>query len=414
MQGDNKRALRDWAYAVGLALILAFGLSAGPASTTDGGQILAQAEGEVEIGRGDPLHWRGAREGDSLDPGDAVRTGAGGRAELQLGSATVRLYENSLLRIPPAGYDSEGPDTVEMHSGSALFDVLHRGVAKAFDVKTPEVVVSVKGTRFGLALESEHAAVSVYRGVVGVRAPQAPLGQEVLVRQGFAAVGSSEHPFELSIIPELDPWDGWAAKQIIPNTPEKLRRSAPDAAALDGARAAGQRAARGQMIETLAAERPDSAATARTVKRAHAPGQTLQPPAKHAPDPVEVHPIGDAPSPRTKKAMDHLVIDAVLDDRASRAGTPKGNTMPPITIQQIEDHAVVIDTGNGTSTRLDENDLAEMAEGGHPAAVGPDLNDAIEEMQVAPETFAEELQERLDAAQENPPDANSIGGGNAP
>ena len=56
--------------------------------------------GTVEVGSGDPPVWSPAHVGDALEPGAAIRTSRGARAEIALGTRTVRLYENSLLRLP--------------------------------------------------------------------------------------------------------------------------------------------------------------------------------------------------------------------------------------------------------------------------------------------------------------------------
>src|SRR5262245_51112464 len=76
-----------------------------------GGPRVERALGPVEIGSGEPPIWRPAHEGDALAPGDAVRTGRDGRAELSLPAGSVRLYGDSVLRIPltsaaPGGADA--------------------------------------------------------------------------------------------------------------------------------------------------------------------------------------------------------------------------------------------------------------------------------------------------------------------
>ena len=65
-----------------------------------GGPRIASLEGEVERGAGQPPAWREARIGELLFPGERIRTGAGGRAELALGGHTVRMSESTTLRLP--------------------------------------------------------------------------------------------------------------------------------------------------------------------------------------------------------------------------------------------------------------------------------------------------------------------------
>jgi hypothetical protein len=195
------------------------------------GARISLATGSVEIGRGEPPTWKRADEGDALAAGDRIRTGDDGRAEIALEGSTVRLYPNSLLRLPETS--EPGTTAVEMDRGGSLFDVLHRG--ETFEVHTPEVVVSVKGTRFGVGVEAdESAAVAVYRGVVGVR-PGAGDASETLVHEGFAAFGHGS--FELTWHGTSDdPWESWGHGGGLPDAMRGSRHEA----ALHDARAAAQ------------------------------------------------------------------------------------------------------------------------------------------------------------------------------
>src|SRR5262245_20801014 len=77
------------------------------------GAHLAVSTGSVEVGRGEPPVWKAASTGERLDSGDRVRTGGDGRAEVVIEGATLRVYPNSLLRLPEAAAARE----VEMDSG---------------------------------------------------------------------------------------------------------------------------------------------------------------------------------------------------------------------------------------------------------------------------------------------------------
>lgn len=197
-----------WARVFAGAVIAVCGLTLGVAhASADAHGTVTESIGEVEIGRGEPPVFTQAKKGGSVNPGDIIRTGRGGRIELTLGAGTVRLYENSLLRVP----DGKGSGhQVELSKGRSIFDVIKESVKDRFEIKTPEVVVSVKGTRFEVDLRNDLAQVAVFRGTVGVRAPDATLELETLVRQGFAASGSAGVPFELDLTSRTDPWDSWA------------------------------------------------------------------------------------------------------------------------------------------------------------------------------------------------------------
>jgi len=188
-----------------LAVVLWFAPTFAAASDS---AVLAVAVGEVEIESGQPPVWQPARDGEQLAPGSAVRTGRGGRAEIAFGPSTVRLYEFSLLRIPEQTGD--GQETLEFNEGRSLFDVLHREAEDHFRVKTPEAVVSVKGTRFGLERAAQGLAVAVYRGAVGVSGMDAA-SRETLVPAGFVAQGGAAEIFQVQSLAHADPWETWSS-----------------------------------------------------------------------------------------------------------------------------------------------------------------------------------------------------------
>lgn len=191
--------------AIGLAAMSALLIAlASPASA---GPRLGDVRGTVEVSA-DGDAWRPGEPGAELAPASLVRTGDDGRVEVQLDSGTVRVFENSVLRLPN---DVSTADTsLELREGRSLFDVLRREGSR-FEVETPEVIVSVKGTRFEVDLRDVMAHVSVFHGVVGVRDLDAERVVETLVREGFSAFGGRDLPFEVELAPDLDPWSGWSA-----------------------------------------------------------------------------------------------------------------------------------------------------------------------------------------------------------
>ncbi len=194
-------------------------LGAGPAQNPK----LEIVIGTVVIGTGEPPVWRPAAEGDVLQPGDVVRTGADGRAELRMAAGIVRLYEDSTLRLPDAF--SAGTDGVDLEEGASIFDILKRRSGRNFEVRTPEAVVMVKGTRFSVSVDAAGAAVSVFRGLVGVRGLAKGATREVLVHEGFTATGARSVPFTLDLIrTRTDTWEGWSKQQPRPITETKAQR----------------------------------------------------------------------------------------------------------------------------------------------------------------------------------------------
>jgi len=189
------------AFAAGMLMLALLGAGSAIAGTTLGAIV-----GEVEIGSGDPTIWRQARTGEELAPGDRVRTGSDGRAEVRLSAGALRIHENSMLRLPDS---STADDRVELEEGYSLFNVLRR-MGSHFEVHTPTVVVSVKGTLFGVDVGEAVSEVAVYHGLVGVRDPAADEPIETLVRAGFMAVGGGGLPFEIDVSPGGEPWLDWS------------------------------------------------------------------------------------------------------------------------------------------------------------------------------------------------------------
>ena len=152
-----------------LKVLSCLALATGIAAAASADPSLVVAHGKVEIGHGTPPVWRVAQSGDALAPGDSVRTGAGARAELQLGdNRIVRVYEQSVLRVGTSVTPTGAVRSVELDQGQSIFDVMKKTVADEFDVRTPEVVVSVKGTRFLVAAIDGPDYTAVFRGEVGL------------------------------------------------------------------------------------------------------------------------------------------------------------------------------------------------------------------------------------------------------
>ena len=229
--GGARRSAERLAIALVAALLVA---AAGEAR-------IEGVSGTVQIGSGEPPAWRAAQSGDLLYPGDRVRTGSDGRAEVRLNAGTARMYPDSLLRIP-ASLSGEG--SVDLSEGSSIFDIFRRGSGRPFEVRTPEAIVMVKGTRFSVSLLDQSAQVSVFRGLVGVRGLRGAARQEVLLHEGFGALGGAETPFSLGLnAPGPDPWETWSTGGGPPMAPASLLESARSRTSLETVKAVAYEAA---------------------------------------------------------------------------------------------------------------------------------------------------------------------------
>jgi len=216
-------------------LLAALTVAAAFTLATGDGPRIAFTAGLVEIGSGSPPVWRAAQVATPIAPGDAVRTGPDGRAEIVLGTGTVRIYADSMLTIPTLDSGPGAAERVRLERGRSLFDVLKRRDGR-FEVETPEIVVSVKGTRFGVDLSDSLARVAVFRGLVGVRTASQTLALEMLVREGFAAVGGTDRPMELLLNGAADPWEGWSAGRLTPLVEDRAAALRSGAAAASAPR----------------------------------------------------------------------------------------------------------------------------------------------------------------------------------
>lgn len=133
---------------------------------------LVAASGPVEIRALGQSVWRVATLRAGLQPGDMVRVGPGGTAEVAFVYGVIRLGENTVVALPPPQALPVGagtPDSVRLllNGGRALFRILKEGLGGSFEVITPSIVVGVKGTTFGVE-QGPNIGVVVFEGTVEV------------------------------------------------------------------------------------------------------------------------------------------------------------------------------------------------------------------------------------------------------
>ena len=364
----TQRHSRAQSLRVALLAIVAGGmLAAGPTEAP----VILMIDGPVQIGSGEPPIWRDAQAGDRLAPGDAIRTRRGGRAEVQLRTGTVRLFENSLLRLPAGVPTSGQSERVRMEHGSSIFDVLRRSVEDLFQVETPEVAVMVKGTRFSVSVADGQTDVAVYRGLVGVRHRVETLEAEVLVRAGFAVFGTPEGAFELVVNPLDDPWQGWSAEPA-PPVPRAALESAP---ALGRARALAVQEADGELSHWMLERHPEL----RSRLLIRPDGVQLQP----ATDPVL-----DAEALATLGIQEQFTETLVTSSSGlSGWDVTRMTSGGPNTIQ--------VTAPSGTFASYDKTQLDWIISTNSTALFYPELQTAVSNSGLAPAQFATMLSDML-------------------
>ncbi len=132
---------------------------------------------EVKIFRENKKKWYPVGISTPLYPGDILRIGPNGRAQLRLWESDVNSYIVDLL--PNTLYSV--PDPNDRYSGKYPVSVLIKGVVKTvirrlrgqksdFYIKTPTVVLGIRGTEFILGHDNETKTdrIMVYEGVVDI------------------------------------------------------------------------------------------------------------------------------------------------------------------------------------------------------------------------------------------------------
>jgi len=124
-------------------------------------------------------NWRDLKVGAKLKQNSIIRTAPGGTVDLFLGDngPVVRVTENTTVGIDRLTYDKTGAETVietqlDLRSGRILGNVKHLAQASKYEVKTPQGVAGIRGTRYDISADgrvsiTQGDAVAVY--VVGGR-----------------------------------------------------------------------------------------------------------------------------------------------------------------------------------------------------------------------------------------------------
>jgi len=124
-------------------------------------------------------NWRDLKVGTKLRQNSIIRTAPGGQVDLYLGDngPVVRVTENTTVGIDKLSYDKSGAETVietqlDLRSGRILGNVKHLAAASKYEVKTPQGVAGIRGTRYDISADgrvriTQGDAVVVY--VIGGR-----------------------------------------------------------------------------------------------------------------------------------------------------------------------------------------------------------------------------------------------------
>lgn len=151
------------AYGVALAAVL----SVYSAQAASGRAVVRTVKGTASYAEqgGD---WRPLKTGQALGPGATVKTSADGQVDLYLGDngPSVHLFDSTTLGLDRLNVERTGADSVvetqlNLTSGTIKGEVKKLSAASKYEVKTPNAVVGVRGTKYQI---SANGVVHVIEG----------------------------------------------------------------------------------------------------------------------------------------------------------------------------------------------------------------------------------------------------------
>jgi hypothetical protein len=151
-----------------LLLACAMLLAAPAAFAIDSGDIVVvSTKGEVHITVNGAAH--NVRAGGVLELPATVRTGRDGNVELRQGATTVSVGPETLLEFPALEKRGAPIDRILQPRGNAFYNIGKREGRK-LRVETPYLVGVIKGTQFNVAAQGEATTISLFEGLLEVRA----------------------------------------------------------------------------------------------------------------------------------------------------------------------------------------------------------------------------------------------------
>jgi len=151
-----------------LSLALAALCASPVALAVDSGDIVVvSTKGEVHFTVNGAA--RAVRPGGVLELPATLRTESDGAVELRQGTTTVSVGPDTLLEFPALEKRGAPIDRIVQPRGNAFYDIGKREGRK-LRVETPYLVGVIKGTQFNVAVQDDGATISLFEGLLEVRA----------------------------------------------------------------------------------------------------------------------------------------------------------------------------------------------------------------------------------------------------
>jgi Flp pilus assembly protein TadD len=129
---------------------------AGALATNAAPVVLAEIEGKVEFRAAGTTNWVPAKLNQSLQAGDALRTGERSRAGVRVGESIIRKSELAFIEVQPPPPRSRMP-VLNVRSGLLYF--FSRERPAELQIRLPQAAGAIRGTEFNLAVRPDGASV---------------------------------------------------------------------------------------------------------------------------------------------------------------------------------------------------------------------------------------------------------------
>ena len=172
---------------------------------------LGYAAGEVSFAPAGDNEWVRANVNRPLITGDRLWVDNGARAEIQAGSAAIRLGGNTSVAV--SAFDDRVTQ-LQLTQGTLNIRLRHLGPNQAFEVDTPNLSLSLRNNgdyRVAVDAELDATDVIVRKGQAQVRALDT--SQEIDSRQSYRFRGNDLSEYEFLDLPRPDEFDRWASER---------------------------------------------------------------------------------------------------------------------------------------------------------------------------------------------------------
>jgi hypothetical protein len=200
---------------LGFAVACAAFLSASTQAAPEQNKAVVRAvRGSANYSTDRGANWRTLKVGTSLNQNSVVRTAPGSTVDLYMNEngPAVRITENTTLGIDRLTIDRTGVDNVietqlDLRNGRILGNVRKLAAASKYEVKTPQGVAGIRGTRYDISadgtvrvIEGQVVVVYIVNGVASTATVNAGQMSRPPVQGGGQVDVSPIPPTDITVV----------------------------------------------------------------------------------------------------------------------------------------------------------------------------------------------------------------------